>query len=122
MFGADVAGKTSGLLRGFRRPPVDGSLDDDDPAQGSELAGRVLSVASVLPALLATSWVVAAFPLAALGRFRPVLVVPLAVLVAAVLVPLGLSLLRRSAATMRGPWWSVAATGVSRSGSPCSPR
>lgn len=114
MFGADVAGKSSGLLRGFRRPPVDGdaSPDDDDPGQGSELAGRVLSVASVLPALLATSWVVAAFPLAALGQFRPVLVVPLAVLVAAVLVPLGLSLLRRSSVTMRGPWWSVAATGV----------
>jgi hypothetical protein len=105
VFGADVAGRSSGPPHGFRQPA-------EDTDGGSELAGRVLSIASVLPALLATAWVVAAFPLAALGGFRPVLVVPLAVLVALVIVPLGLSLLRRSSVTVRGPWWSVAATGT----------
>ncbi|HEX5407739.1 MAG TPA: hypothetical protein VFX16_36180 [Pseudonocardiaceae bacterium] len=101
MFGADVAGNSSTTVStGDRSEPV------------GELAGRWLSIASVLPALLATAWVVAAFPLAALGAFRPALVVPLAAVMAAVIVPLGLSLLRRSAVTMRGPWWSVIATGA----------
>lgn len=86
--------------------------EDADPGPGSELAGRLLSVGSLLPALLATAWVVAGFPLAALGVFRPAFVVPCFVVVAAILVPLGLSLLRRSAVTMRGPWWPVAATGT----------
>ncbi|HEX4721498.1 MAG TPA: hypothetical protein VH333_03210 [Pseudonocardiaceae bacterium] len=77
-----------------------------------ERAGRVLSVASLLPALLATAWVVAAFPLAALGWFHPATAIPLFVVVAAVLVPLGLSLVRQAAVAVRTPWWSVAATGV----------
>jgi hypothetical protein len=89
---------------------------DPDPGPGSELAGRVLSVGSLVPALLATAWLVAAFPLAALDEFRPVFVVPLAVVLAAVIVPCGLGLLRRSSVTMRGPWWSVAATGVIAAG------
>ncbi|HEX4702712.1 MAG TPA: hypothetical protein VH352_11335, partial [Pseudonocardiaceae bacterium] len=83
-----------------------------DPAPGSERAGRVLSVVSLVPALLATAWVVAAFPLAAFGLFRPVFAVPLAAVVAAVLLPMGLSLLRRSSVTVRGPWWAVVATGA----------
>jgi len=82
---------------------------EPEPASGSAQAGRVLAIASLLPALLATAWVVAAFPLAALGWFRPAVAVPLFVVVAAVLVPLGLSLVRRSA---NAPWWSVASTGL----------
>src|SRR5437868_1070044 len=73
------------------------------------LAGRVLGVASVLPALLATAWLVAAFPLAALGWFRPATVIPLAVLAAALAVPLGRAVYRH-AATLTAPWWSVLAT------------
>jgi hypothetical protein len=95
-------------------PPAPGTAfadgDDPDPGSGSELAGRLLSLASLLPALLATAWIVAGFPLAALGLFRPAFVVPCFLIVAVILVPLGLSLVRRSAATVRGPWWSLAAT------------
>jgi hypothetical protein len=94
---------------------TDGSFadrSDTDHGPGSELAGRFLSVASLLPALLFTAWIVAAFPLAAIGHLQPALVVPLAAVVAAVIVPCGLSLLRRSAVTVRGPWWAAAATGA----------
>lgn len=123
MFGADVAEKgvvrRTALTARLRqlppkaipspgRPFAEG--EDPDPGPGSELAGRLLSVGSLLPALLATAWIVAGFPLAAFGLFEPAIVVPLFVAVASVLVPLGLSLLRRSAVTVRGPWWSFAAT------------
>jgi hypothetical protein len=75
-------------------------------------AGRVLWLASLGPALLAVAWVLAAVPLAALGAFHPWLVVPLAVVVAAVLVPCGLSLAGRAEVALRAPWWSVAVTGL----------
>jgi hypothetical protein len=97
--GADVA----------QEAPAFAQRPEPEPVSGSALAGRVLAIASLLPALLATAWVVAAFPLAALGWFRPAIAVPLFVVVAAVLVPLGFSLVRRSASA---PWWSVAATGL----------
>jgi hypothetical protein len=97
-------------------PPTEGRsfADRDDPAPGtgSDAAGRFLYYASLLPALLATAWVVAAFPLAALGWFQPATVIPLTVLVAAVLLPFGLGLVRRSTLILRGPWWSAAATAV----------
>ncbi len=140
MFGADVADKgtadegrgaavdrpTTGFAVALRSrlreftpratPPSPGSAfadgDDPDPGSGSALAGRILSAASLLPALLATAWIVAGFPLAALGQFRPALVVPCFVAVSVLIVPLGLSLVRRSAVALRGPWWSVAATGT----------
>jgi hypothetical protein len=89
--------------------PALAQRSEPEPATGSARAGRVLAIASLLPALLATAWVVAAFPLAALGWFRPAIAVPLFLVVAAVLVPLGLSLVRRSA---HAPWWSVASTGL----------
>lgn len=127
--GADVAEKnattadepsSTGLaavrarLRELAPPPGPGAAfadgDDRDPGPGSALAGRLLSLGSLLPALLAASWVVAGFPLAAFGLFTPAVVVPCVAVVAAILVPLALSLLRRSATAVRGPWWSVAAT------------
>lgn len=106
-----MAGSTSGSLPGSSfadRYGTDGS--------GSLLAGRLLALASLVPALLVTAWVVAGFPLAAVGRFTPALVVPAFVVAAAILVPLGLSLLRHSAATLRGPWWSAAGVGVVAAG------
>ncbi len=72
-------------------------------------AGRLLAVLSLAPALVLTAWVLAAFPLAAVGQFRPYLVIPLAVVVAVVLVPLGLSLAARVRVVPRAPWWSVVA-------------
>ena len=55
-----------------------------------DAAGRLLGRLSVLPALLATSWLLAGFPLLFIGHFTPVLTLLLSVLVALVLVPLGL--------------------------------
>jgi hypothetical protein len=130
VFGADVAGTT----RRQPSPAGDPSSDENDterdpesgdPAQGGATgtdrrgtdrrgtgtrAGRLLSAASLVPALLATAWLVAAFPLTAIGQFRPEYVVPLAVVVAVVITPLGLSLLRQPSVAIRAPWWSVAAT------------
>lgn len=123
VFGVDVADSTPSTAtrpeNGFRRlgraivpapGPSFADRHDTDRGPGGERAGRVLSTASLLPALLATAWVVAGFPLAALGLFRPAIVVPVFVVVAAVLAPLGLSLVRRSASTVRGPWWAAAGT------------
>ncbi|MDT4986765.1 MAG: hypothetical protein QOI74_859, partial [Micromonosporaceae bacterium] len=72
-------------------------------------AGVVLGVLSIGPALLAAAWMTATVPLAALGAFRPIAVFALAAAVAAVVVPLGLSLIRSAAAKMSPPWWSVIA-------------
>ena len=52
------------------------------------LAGGVLVGLSTLPALLAMAWLVVACPLAVVGLFRPAVAVPLAVAVAAAVVPL----------------------------------
>lgn len=136
MFGADVADadqrwpgvgvrpRLAAIVSGVRALALPTDVDtqhtagsfadrsDTDHGSGSEAAGRFLSIASLLPALLVTAWIVAAFPLAATGHLRPVLVVPLAAVVAAVIVPCGLSLLRRSAVTVRGPWWAAVATGA----------
>lgn len=123
MFGSDVAGTARRGSSTDERRSTDGTdtgsdattgttpgVGRDDTAGPGTLAGRLLSASSLVPALLATAWLVAAFPLAALDEFRPVLVVPLAVLIAAVITPLGLSLLRRRAVAMRAPWWSVVST------------
>src|SRR5205814_1763397 len=74
------------------------------------LAGGVLVGLSTLPALLAMAWLVVACPLAVVGLFRPAVAVPLAVAVAAAVVPLGLALARRTARAMRAPWWAALAT------------
>jgi hypothetical protein len=95
------------------------------PAAGTGLAsgppdaaGRLLGRLSVLPALLAMSWLLAGFPLLLAGHFTPVLTLVLWVLVAAALVPLGLRWIAapapgarpaRSLEEARTPWWTVAA-------------
>jgi hypothetical protein len=69
----------------------------------------MLAVLSVLPALLATAWLVVAVPLAAVGQFRLILVVPLVVLCALVIVVLGLSVVGRQAVIGPTAWWPVLA-------------
>jgi hypothetical protein len=80
-----------------------------EPAGGTH-AGRLLCLLSMVPALLCVAWLVVAFPLAALGQFRAVIVVPLALAAAAVIVPLGIGPLRRPAPQLAAPWWTTAAT------------
>ncbi|HEX3647069.1 MAG TPA: hypothetical protein VHV49_01505 [Pseudonocardiaceae bacterium] len=64
-----------------------------------------------MPGLLVGSWVAVTVPLAALGLFRPAIVLPLAVVLAAILVPLGLRLTRHLArGSVRSP--AVATTTV----------
>jgi len=96
---------------------------DRDPA------GLLLARLSVAPTLLATAFLLVAFPLLVIGWFRPAPVIALTVVLAAVLVPLGLSRLPglRPGATggsdprawaqpgdpagspdsRRTPWWTV---------------
>jgi hypothetical protein len=72
--------------------------------------GLVLGALSIVPVLLFTAWVVASFPFAALGAFHAYFVVPLALLLAVLLVPAGLRLVSRTAAAIDAPWWTVIAT------------
>jgi hypothetical protein len=80
-----------------------------------DTAGRLLGRLSVLPALLATAWLVAGLPLLLAGRFTPVAVLLLAVPVAAVVLWLGLRRVPgRWPGTLPGreqartPWWACA--------------
>jgi hypothetical protein len=79
-------------------------------ADREALPGRVLVAFSLVPVCLLIGWVLASFPLAALGEFRPALVVPVAVLGAAVVLWLGIGVLRRPGVAIRAPWWSVVTT------------
>jgi hypothetical protein len=95
-----------------RRAPANGRTAGQRPWREASrtLAGGVLVGLSTLPALLAMAWLVVACPLAVVGLFRPAVAVPLAVAVAAAVVPLGLALARRTARAMRAPWWAALAT------------
>ena len=73
-------------------------------------AGRVLAIGSVLPALLATGWLLAAVPLAMTGLFRPWLVFPLALLAAGLVAVAGTSVVRRAEVIRPTPWWPVLLT------------
>lgn len=105
---------------------------DRDPA------GLLLARLTVAPALVATAFLLVAFPLLVLGWFRPAPVIALTVVLAALLVPVGLSKLpglRPTAAAAsdlrlwakpgdpagsrdarRTPWWTVAAVLVIAAG------
>ena len=93
-----------------------------------DAAGLLLARLTVLPALLALSFLLVAFPLLLLGWFRPVPVLVIAVLAAAVVVPGGWRAIRgcapaapalsagspgspggSAAVPRRTPWWTVAA-------------
>lgn len=68
--------------------------------------GRVLAVASVGPALLVAGWLLAAYPLALAGHATPLVVLPAAAVVIAVL----LAAARRLPALPDTPWWPVLST------------
>jgi hypothetical protein len=88
-------------------------------AETSGTAGRLLAQLTVLPALLALSFLLVAFPLLLLGWFRPLPVAVLGVVAALIIVPWGMRLLRdRPAAdpSRRTPWWTVAALVVVAAG------
>jgi hypothetical protein len=108
------------------QPETAGPSAADAANQGAnagspDAAGRLLGRLSVLPALLAMSWLLAGFPLLFIGHFTPVLTLLLSAAVALVLVPLGLRWVPSPSAdawparppenkrNQRTPWWTVAA-------------
>lgn len=110
MFGTDVAESKPDATVGDGR-----GLSGDSAAAGAEhgnVPGRVFALLSLVPVCALTGWLLAAFPLAALGVFRPVTVIPVATAGAAIVLWLGLALIRRPRTAMSAPWWSVAATGA----------
>ena len=100
-----------------------------DASWTPDAAGWLLARLTVLPALLTLAFLLVAFPLLLLGWFKPVPVLVLAVLAAAVIVPLGWRAVRGCAAaaewasspatgsagrpaagrSVRTPWWAVVA-------------
>ena len=99
-------------------PPAAGAASGGQAAAPADTAGRLLGRLSVLPALLVASWLLAGFPLLLIGHFTPVLTLAIAVLIAAVLVPLGWRWIpapspgawpAARAGRAGTPWWSVAA-------------
>jgi hypothetical protein len=98
--------------------PAASAAGGGQAAAPADAAGRLLGRLSVLPALLVMSWLLAGFPLLLIGHLTPVLTLVLAVLLAAVLVPLGLRWIpgpspgawpAGRAGKAGTPWWSVAA-------------
>jgi hypothetical protein len=98
--------------------------DLDGSAGGHDTAGILLGRLTVLPALVATAWLLVGLPLLLLGAFTPVLMLVLAIPLAAVLVTAGLRwtpgwsqtplprLAPRPAGARvrpRTPWWAVTA-------------
>jgi hypothetical protein len=95
------------------------------PAGGRDAAGIFLGRITVVPALLATAWLIVGLPLLLLGAFTPLLELVLAIPLAAVLVTAGLRwipgqsyrplplLAARPGEQARSrpatPWWAVAA-------------
>ena len=99
-------------------PPGAGAASGRQAPAPADTAGRLLGRLSVLPALLVASWLLAGFPLLLIGHFTPVLTLAIAVLIAAVLVPLGWRWIpapspgawpAARAGKAGTPWWSVAA-------------
>jgi hypothetical protein len=103
--------------------------DPDGSAGGRDTAGILLGRITVLPALLATAWLLVGLPLLLLGAFTPVLMLVLAIPLAAVLVTAGLRWIpgrtlsplpllaaraapeaaTRPKARPATPWWAVVA-------------
>src|SRR5215472_3651305 len=77
------------------RPPATGpsaaasSSSAESRGGDRDRAGLLLARLSVAPVLIATAFVLASFPLLVIGWFRPVPVIGLSVIVAAVITPLG---------------------------------
>jgi hypothetical protein len=90
-------------------------------ASGRDIAGLVFAQLSVVPALLAMSWLMAGLPFLWAGRFQPVPVTVLATLLAVPVLWFGLravpGLPGRAAMALPGedrrtPWWPLAAVAV----------
>ncbi|WP_194898870.1 hypothetical protein [Catenulispora pinisilvae] len=69
----------------------------------------LLAALAVVPALLVTAWLVAAFPLVWLNDFWPATAWPLFAVLSIVLLRFGLPPVLRASATLRVPWWVPAA-------------
>ena len=94
---------------------------DADPASARDVAGLVFARLSVIPALLAISWLLAGLPFFWTGEFRPVPVTVLAVVLAVPVLWFGVravpGLPGRKAAALPGkdgrtPWWPLAAVAL----------
>ena len=94
---------------------------DADPASVRDTAGLVFARLSVIPALLAMSWLLAGLPFFWAGEFRPVPVTVAAVILAAPVLWFGVravpGLPGREAAALPGedrrtPWWPLAAVAL----------
>jgi hypothetical protein len=88
-----------------------------DQAVSADRAGRLLGRLSVLPALLAMSWLLAGLPLLLLGHFTPALMLAVSLPLTAVLLVAGLRwipgrwqspLPAGKPGQARTPWWAVA--------------
>jgi hypothetical protein len=99
--------------------------EDADPASGRDIAGLVFARLSVVPALLAMSWLLAGLPFFWAGQFRPAPVTLLAVVLGAPVLWFGVravpGLPGREAAALPGkdrrtPWWPLAAVAVIATG------
>jgi hypothetical protein len=97
-------------------PPAAGPAGGNGVADPADVAGRLLGRLTVLPALLATAWLLAGLPLLLLGEFTPVAMLVTSVPIAVVLVVLGVRwipgrwegpLPLRKPEHGRTPWWTV---------------
>jgi hypothetical protein len=95
--------------------------EDADPAAVRDIAGLVFARLSVVPALLAMSWLLAGLPFLWAGQFRAVPVTVLAVVLTVPVLWFGVravpGLPGREAAALPGqdrrtPWWPLAAVAV----------
>lgn len=95
--------------------------EDVSPAADRDVAGVVFARLSVVPALLAMSWLLAGLPFFWVGHFRPVPVTVVAVVLAAPVLWFGLRAVHglpgRAATALPGkdgrtPWWPLAAVAV----------
>ena len=110
-----ASGWTAGTVEAEPSPVAANGLGD---GPGADLAGRTFRQLTVIPALLATSWLLAGLPLLLLDRFTPLLMLVVSVPLAAVLVTLGLRWISGGSQGLLAvggglatptPWWTIAA-------------
>lgn len=93
---------------GVRTPLSAPSSPDDARAAAPTLPARLLAIGSVLPAVVAAAWVLAALPLLLLHVYRPAPALVLGIAVAALFArPVVRAANARAAAMGAVPWWVV---------------